>query len=79
MPDILIKQMTVIQRSLPPSYYTDNILCDKLLNQTNKACRNACYKASDTLLGIINDLQSPIKTYEQSRQEDAKTHTKTSG
>jgi Reverse transcriptase (RNA-dependent DNA polymerase) len=69
--DILIRQMTVIQRNLPPSYHTDDILCDKLLNacRANKACRNACYKASDTLLGIINDLQSSIKTYEQSRQE----------
>ena len=67
--DILIKQMTTIQRNLPTAYHDDKIACDKLINacRTNEACRFACYKASNTLTGIISDLQSSIATFEQSK------------
>jgi hypothetical protein len=56
--NILIQQMTTMQRNLLIAYYADKILCDKLINacRTNKACSFACYKASDTLVGVISDL-----------------------
>jgi hypothetical protein len=68
--DILIKQITTIQRNLPMAYHADKILCDKLINacRTNEACKFACYKAGNTLVGIISDLQASITTHEQSRQ-----------
>lgn len=65
--------MTTIQCNLLTVYHDDKIACDKLINacQTNEACRFACYKASNTLTGIISDLQSLITTFEQSKPPNA--------
>jgi hypothetical protein len=67
--DILIKTMTTIQRNLPSAYHDDKILCDKLINacRTTEACKFACYKAGNTLVGIISDLQASITTHEQTK------------
>jgi hypothetical protein len=68
--DILIKQMTTIQYNLPIAYHANKILCNKLINacRTNKAFKFACYKACNTLVGIISDLQASITTHKQSKQ-----------
>jgi hypothetical protein len=68
--DILIRDMSALQRNLPSDYHSDRILRDKLLNacRDNEACRFACYKASSTLMGVINDLQSSIKTFEKPKR-----------
>ena len=62
--------MTIVQRNLPLAYYNDKILCDKLINacRNNEACKFAYYKASDTLISVISDLQSSITTYERPKQ-----------
>ena len=59
--------MTTIQRNLLTVYYNNKIACNKLINiyQTNKAYRFIYYKASNTLTGIISDLQSLIAIFEQ--------------
>ena len=68
--DVLIKQMTTIQRNLPAAYHHDKLLCDKLINacRSNEACKFVCYKASNTLTDVISDLQSSIVTYGQPNQ-----------
>jgi hypothetical protein len=62
--------MTSIRRQLPTAYHTDQILYNQLINacRANRACRFACYKAGNTLTGIISDLQASIATYEQTKQ-----------
>ena len=69
----MIKQITTIQYNLPTVYYNDKIACNKLINvyRTNEACCFVCYKASNTLTGIISDLQSSIAIFEQSKPPNA--------
>lgn len=67
--DILIKEMTTLQRNLTTVYHSDKLLCDKLINacRSHEACKYACYKAGDTLIGVISDLQASIATHELNR------------
>ena len=65
--------MTTIQYNLLTVYYNDKIAYNKLINvcQTNEAYCFVCYKASNTLIGIISDLQLSITIFEQSKPLNA--------
>ncbi|KHJ30188.1 hypothetical protein EV44_g3772 [Erysiphe necator] len=75
---ILVKELRILQLSLDPDYRSDKHLRLKLINacQNIKACQLACFKPSDTLSCLINDLQSSISTTEENKQEEAKRNFK---
>ncbi|KHJ35697.1 hypothetical protein EV44_g4203 [Erysiphe necator] len=68
---ILVKELRFLQLSLDPEYRSDKHLRLKLINvcRNIKACQLACFKPSDTLSGLINDLQSSISTAEENSNE----------
>jgi hypothetical protein len=70
---LLIKELRHLQHGLDPDLRTDKFLHNKLINacQELPVCRYACYKPSDTLAGLINDLRSSITTIEKSQSENA--------
>ncbi|KAI1007172.1 hypothetical protein K3495_g1049 [Podosphaera aphanis] len=49
---------------------SDDFFHNKLINACRKipACSFACFKPSETLTGLINDLKSSIKTYKESKE-----------
>lgn len=67
---ILISELRNLQMSLSKELRSDSFFHNKLINACRKvpACSFACFKPSETLTGLINDLQSSIKTYEESKQ-----------
>jgi hypothetical protein len=69
---LLITELRHIQPSLDSSLRTDLFLHSKLITacQDVPACEYACFKPSDSLSGLINDLQSSITTYEKTRPPD---------
>jgi hypothetical protein len=64
---LLVAELRHIQPSLDSALRTDLFLHSKLITacQETQACQYACFKPSDTLSGLINDLQSSIDTYEK--------------
>ena len=69
---LLITELRHIQPSLDSSLRTDLFLHSKLITacQDIPACEYACFKPSDSLSGLINDLQSSITTYEKTHPPD---------
>ena len=69
---LLIKELRHLQHGLDPDLRTDKFLHNKLINacQELPACQYACFKPSDSLTGLINDLRSSITTFEKSNSEN---------
>ena len=70
---LLIKELRHLQHGLDPDLRTDKFLHNKLINacQELPACQYACFKPSDSLAGLINDLRSSIITFEKSNNENS--------
>ena len=62
---ILIKDLRHLQHSLNAKLQTDDFLHNKLITacQEVEPYKYACYKPTDTLAGLINNLRSFIITY----------------
>ena len=69
---LLIKELRHLQHGLDPDLRTDKFLHNKLINacQELPACQYACFKPSDSLTGLINNLRSSITTFEKSNNEN---------
>jgi hypothetical protein len=65
---LLIKELRHLQHGLDTDLRTDKFLHNKLINacQDLPACQYACFRPSDSLAGLINDLRSSITTWEKS-------------
>jgi hypothetical protein len=63
---ILITNLRHLQHGLNHDLRTDQFFHNKLINacQDIPACRYACYRPSDSLTGLINDLRSSITAFE---------------
>src|SRR6266516_285391 len=72
---LLIKELRHLQHGLDPDLRTDKFLHNKLINacQELPACQYACFKPSDSLAGLLNDLRSSIATFEKSHSENTQT------
>jgi hypothetical protein len=70
---LLIKELRHLQHGLDYNLRTDNFLHSKLVTACQKlpSCQYACFKPSDSLAGLINDLQSSITTYEESHPNES--------
>lgn len=64
---ILIKELRFLQLSFDPEYRTDIHLYLKLIKACRSipACQLSCFKPSETVNGLINDLQASIYTFNQ--------------
>ena len=69
---LLIKDLRHLQHGLDPEFRTDKFIHNKLINacQETPACQYACFKPSDTLAGLINDLQSSIITFQKANPSE---------
>jgi hypothetical protein len=65
---ILITNLRHLQHGLNHDLRSEQFFHNKLINacQDIPACRYACYRPSDSLTGLINDLRSSITTFEKS-------------
>src|SRR6266480_1542147 len=72
---ILISNLRHLQHGLNHDLRSEQFFHNKLINacQDIPAYRYACYRPSDSLTGLINDLRSSITTYEKSRSESSQT------
>ena len=72
---ILISNLRHLQHGLNHDLRTDQFFHNKLINacQDISACRYACYRPSDSLTGLINDLRSSITTFEKSQHKSSQT------
>jgi hypothetical protein len=64
---LLIKQLRHLQHGLDPELRSEKFIHNKLINacQNVSACQYACFKPSDSLADLINDLRSSIVTYQK--------------
>jgi hypothetical protein len=64
---LLIKELRHLQHDLESALRIDEFIHNKLVNACQKifACQCACFKFSDTLTELINDLKSSIATYQK--------------
>jgi hypothetical protein len=64
---LLIKKLRHLQHDLESSLRIDDFIHNKLVNACQKisACQYACFKSSDSLTELINDLQSSIIIYQK--------------
>jgi hypothetical protein len=64
---LLIKSLRHLQHDLESTLRIDEFIHNKLVNACQKisACQYACFKSSDTLTELINDLKSSIITYQK--------------
>ncbi len=64
---LLIKQLRHLQHGLNPKLRSEKFIHNKLINacQDVTACQYACFKLSDSLVGLINDLRSSIIIYQK--------------
>ena len=64
---LLITELRHLQLGLDLELRTEKLLRNKLISacQTLTACQYACYRPSDNLAGLIEDLRSSITTYEK--------------
>ena len=62
---LLFKELRYLQHELDPEFRTDKFFHNKLINacQDISICQYVCFKSSDNLAGLINDLRSSIVTY----------------
>jgi hypothetical protein len=64
---LLIKDLRHLQHDLEWTLRIDDFIHNKLINACQKisACQYACFKSSDTLTELINDLKSSIIIYQK--------------
>jgi hypothetical protein len=64
---LLIKDLRHLQHGLDSELRSEKFIHNKLINacQDVSACQYACFKPSDSLAGLINDLRSSIVTYQK--------------
>ncbi len=64
---LLIKKLRHLQHDLESTLRIDEFIHNKLINACQKisACQYACFKFSDILTELINDLKSSITTYQK--------------
>jgi lipopolysaccharide biosynthesis protein len=62
---LLIKQLRHLQHDLNSKLRSEKFIHNKLINacQNVTACQYACFKLSDSLIDLINDLRSSIVIY----------------
>ncbi len=72
---ILISNLRHLQHGLNHDLRSEQFFHNKLINacQDIPAYRYACYRPSDSLTGLINDLRSSITTFEKSQRESSQT------
>jgi hypothetical protein len=65
---LLIKELRHLQHELETALRTNEFIHNKLINacQDVSACQYACFKSSETLIELINDLKSSIIIYKKS-------------
>jgi hypothetical protein len=65
---LLIKELRHLQHELESTLRIDDFIHNKLVNACQKvsACQYACFKSSETLTELINDLKSSIIIYQKS-------------
>jgi hypothetical protein len=64
---LLIKELRHLQHDLESILRIDDFIHNKLVNACQKisACQYACFKSSEILTELINDLKSSIATYQK--------------
>ncbi len=64
---LLIKDLRHLQHDLDSELRSEKFIHNKLINacQDVTACQYACFKLSDSLAGLINDLRSSIVIYQK--------------
>ncbi len=64
---LLIKNIRHLQHELDSELRSERFIHNKLINvcQNVSACQYACYKSSDSLSDLINDLRFSIVTYQK--------------
>ncbi len=64
---LLIKELRHLQHGLESIFRIDDFIHNKLINACQKvsACQYACFKSSDNLTELINDLKSSIIIYQK--------------
>jgi hypothetical protein len=64
---LLIQNLRHLQHGLDSALRTEQFILNKLITacQDVPACQYACFRPSDTLAGLINDLRSSIVTYQK--------------
>ncbi len=64
---LLIKELRHLQHDLESTLRIDDFIHNKLVNACQKisACQYACFKSSDSLTKLINDLKSSIIIYQK--------------
>ena len=73
---LLIKELRHLQHNLNEEFRTDKFIHNKLITacQDISACQYACFKSSDSLTDLINDLQSSITTFNKSHPHQAENY-----
>ena len=66
---LLLTELRHLRQGIPPELRTDGVLHTKII----QACQDlpACYKPSETLGGLVDDLISSISTWEKQRKKAA--------
>ncbi len=64
---LLIKELRHLQHELDSKLQSERFIHNKLINacQNVSECQYACYRSSDSLSELINDLRSSIITYQK--------------
>ncbi len=64
---LLIKNLRHLQHELDSELRSERFIHNKLINacQDVSACQYACYRSSDSLSDLINDLRSSIVIYQK--------------
>ncbi len=64
---LLIKKLRHLQHDLESTLWIDDFIYNKLINACQKisACQYACFKSSEILTELINDLKSSIIIYQK--------------
>ena len=72
----LIKELRHLQHDLDGKFWIDKFIHNKLITacQNVSACQYTCFKSSNSLAGLINDLQSLITTFNKSHPHQAENY-----
>ena len=73
---ILIKKLRHLQHDLKKEFQSDRFIHNKLITVCQKisACQYACFKSFDSLIDLINDLQSFIIIFNKSHSHQIENY-----